>query len=145
MNIYFGGSITGGRGDVEMYAEFIDFLRRYGTVLTEHIGSVKLTDQGENLTAKEIHDRDVAWIKEADIVVADVSVTSLGVGYELGLAVSLRKPVVCLYRENGKRLSGMIDGCDKIKVVRYADIEDAKTKLKAHLEQAIAQPPRQTL
>ncbi|MEI7962017.1 MAG: nucleoside 2-deoxyribosyltransferase [archaeon] len=43
-----------------------------------------------------IFDRDVAWIKEADLVVAEVSMPSVGVGYEIGFAESLGKKIICL-------------------------------------------------
>ena len=42
VTIYFAGSIRGGRGDQAIYEEIIDRLRRYGTVLTEHVGDVNL-------------------------------------------------------------------------------------------------------
>ena len=43
MKIYFAGSIRGGRGDAEIYAQIIEFLQGYGEVLTEHIGDTSLT------------------------------------------------------------------------------------------------------
>ncbi|KAB0337781.1 hypothetical protein FD755_025470, partial [Muntiacus reevesi] len=50
-----------------------------------------------------IHDRDLAWLQQADAVVAEVTQPSLGVGYELGRAVALHKPVLCLFRPQSGR------------------------------------------
>ena len=51
------------------------------------------------------------WLQSADIVVAEVTTPSLGVGYELGIAEKLNIPVLCLYRpDKGNRLSAMVSG-----------------------------------
>uniref|UniRef100_A0A4W2F8K6 2'-deoxynucleoside 5'-phosphate N-hydrolase 1 n=1 Tax=Bos indicus x Bos taurus TaxID=30522 RepID=A0A4W2F8K6_BOBOX len=52
---------------------------------------------------KLIHDWDLAWLQQADVVVAEVTQPSLGVGYELGRAVALHKPVLCLFRPQSDR------------------------------------------
>ena len=125
--IYFAGSIRGGRDDKEIYAQMIAYLNKYGTILTEHVADQKLTSYWENHRTDEwIYDRDVSWIKESDIVVAEVSTPSLGVGYEIAHAEYLNKKILCLYRkQEGKRLSAMIKGSKKIVVKEYEKIDDA--------------------
>lgn len=130
MKIYFAGSIRGGRDDKELYASVISEVQRYGTVLTEHIGSLDLTEQGEVHTESFIFERDMAWVREADAVVAEVSTPSLGVGYELGQAEALGKPILCLYRpQEGKRLSAMVAGNSVLAVRTYKTIEDIQAIL----------------
>ena len=51
-------------------------------MLTEHIGDAALSELGEVGDDKKIHDRDLAWLIEADYLVAEVTTPSLGVGYE---------------------------------------------------------------
>lgn len=128
MNIYFAGSIRGGREDQDLYFSVIKELQKFGTVLTEHIGKKELGVMGENtLTDTEIFERDMAWIKESDVVVAEVTTPSLGVGYELGQAESMGKKIICLYRKvEGKRLSAMISGNSYMKVFEYESLEDIK-------------------
>ncbi len=111
MKIYFAGSIRGGRDDKELYLEIINLLGKYGRVLTEHIGDKTLSAIGEDGPTDEyIYDRDMAWLNEAAVVVAEVTTPSLGVGYEIG-HMEGKKPVLCLYREqDGKRISAMIGG-----------------------------------
>src|SRR6185436_7977216 len=112
MTIYFAGSISSGRGDQAIYAQIIGLLKRHGAVLTEHFGDASLTSAGETLADRDIHDRDLEWLRKADVLVAEVTTPSLGVGYEIGRAVEWGKRVVCLHRPfHGRRLSGMIAGC----------------------------------
>ncbi|XP_018518320.1 2'-deoxynucleoside 5'-phosphate N-hydrolase 1 [Lates calcarifer] len=116
MRIYFCGSIRGGRDDVTLYRRIVQKLQSYGTVLTEHVSSTDLTDRGEDASAagdKFIHDRDVEWLQQSDVVVAEVTQPSLGVGYELGRVVVMKKKTLCLFRpSSGRTLSAMIRGAD---------------------------------
>jgi nucleoside 2-deoxyribosyltransferase len=135
VTIYFAASISGGRGDQAIYSQIIQLLRGHGTVLTEHFGDPNLTAAGESLTDAAIHDRDIAWLRQADVLVAEVTTPSLGVGYEIGRAIEWGKRVVCLYRSSeGRRLSGMIAGCDAIEVHRYTDVAQLPALLQAALE-----------
>lgn len=125
MTIYFAGSIRGGRGDQAIYVEIIDRLRHYGMVLTEHVGDVNLSLGGENAADGDIHDRDLDWLRSADVLIAEVTTPSLGVGYEIGRAVEWGTRVICLYRPTeGKRLSGMIAGCRGVTVHEYSQAAD---------------------
>ena len=128
MNIYFAGAIRGGRHDIEIYKQIIGHLRKYGKVLTEHIGEDNLSEEGEiNLTDKYIHDRDVKWIDECDVFIAEVTRPSLGVGYELRTAIGMDKRILCIYRpEQTKRVSAMVTGAPKVKTEPYSTIEEAK-------------------
>jgi len=128
--IYFAGSITGGRGDSDLYAQIIELLKSYGTILTEHIGDKNLTSGGENKTSEYIYDRDINWVDEADFVIAEVSTPSLGVGYEIGRAEN-KKPILCLFRDQpNKRLSAMVAGNNNLNVQKYKTIDDIHKILK---------------
>ncbi|KAA0717648.1 2'-deoxynucleoside 5'-phosphate N-hydrolase 1 [Triplophysa tibetana] len=114
MNIYFCGSIRGGRQDVNIYQRIVKQLQKYGNVLTEHVSYDSLSDKGEDFVLngdKAIHDRDMKWLMMSDVIVAEVTQPSLGVGYELGHAMAMKKRVLCLFRpSSGKVLSAMIRG-----------------------------------
>ncbi|MCX6753215.1 MAG: nucleoside 2-deoxyribosyltransferase [Candidatus Nomurabacteria bacterium] len=124
--IYFAGSIRGGRDDKDIYAEIISLLKKYGPVLSEHIGDKNLSSQGQtSMTNKEIYQKDVNWINESDIIIAEVTNPSLGVGYELGLAESLKKKIIALYRVvDGKRLSAMVAGNSNITCIEYTEVSE---------------------
>lgn len=136
IKIYFAGSIRGGRKDAELYRKLIEHLGRYGRVLTEHLGNVNITASGEQLDAKEIYERDVRWLNESDIVVAEVSTPSLGVGYELCKAELLGIPILCLYRKSGGRTpSAMITGNKKFKISGYVDVGTAFKEIDAFVSE----------
>ncbi|OUW20736.1 MAG: nucleoside 2-deoxyribosyltransferase [bacterium TMED161] len=127
MKIYFAGSIRGGRNDAEIYSQIIEFLQGYGEVLTEHVGKKDLNSMGESaLSDKQIHDRDIKWLLESDLMVAEVTNPSLGVGYEIGRAIEAEKKIICLYRESDKKLSAMISGSKNIDTIKYYQLEDIK-------------------
>ena len=131
MNIYFAGSIRGGREDAAFYLQLIDYLKNFGEVLTEHVGDPKLTDAGDDGPDDNyIHDRDLGWLQSAEILIAEVTTVSMGVGYEIGRAVEMGKKILCLYRNNSeKSMSAMIAGCPEITLIKYKTLIDAKNAI----------------
>jgi nucleoside 2-deoxyribosyltransferase len=138
MKIYFAGSIRGGRDDAALYAALISRLRAFGEVLTEHVGDPELTRAGDDgPDDRSIHDRDMAWLAACDLIVAEVTMPSLGVGYELGCAVSMGKPVLCLHRPvAGRPLSAMVAGSGGIRTAAYADLDEAMKMVVSFLDAA---------
>lgn len=131
MKIYFAGSIRGGRDDKELYSRIIKLLSYYGTVLTEHIGDKTLSEMGEDgLSEEYIYKRDMRWLKESDVVVAEVTTPSLGVGYEIAKAEDLNKKILCIFRPTpDRRLSTMIAGNKQTTVTEYRSIEELEKVL----------------
>jgi len=128
MKIYFAGSIRAGRNDADIYLEIINHLKKYGEVLTEHVGNEQLSIKGEKgLSEKYIYDRDLEWLISSDVIIAEVTTPSLGVGYEIRFAVEHNKKILCLYKQQeGKKLSAMVLGCPQITNVNYDSITEAK-------------------
>ena len=135
MKIYFAGSIRGGRQDVEHYAAIVDFLRGFGEVPTEHVGDIGLSEAGDDgPDDRFIHDRDMTWLKACDLVVAEVTTPSLGVGYELGWATAMKKPVLCLFRGGAPHLlSAMVAGSPGIETVVYSGLAEAQHRISAFI------------
>ena len=123
MKIYFCGSIRGGRNDAAKYKRMIDALKVYGTVLTEHVGDPSLTDKGGDGGSDYIWKRDTDWLKECDLVIAECTQPSLGVGYELAFARFLEKPVHIFYGGEEGRLSAMLAGDPVFRIHEYSDEE----------------------
>ena len=132
--IYFCGSIRGGRKLAERYHRMIALLKEYGTVLTEHVGDPALTEKGNDGTSRFIWQRDTAWLRECDIVLAECSRPSLGVGYELAYAEALGKPVHVFYGGEEGRLSAMVAGCPQFCIHEYESEEDLFRVLRAVME-----------
>jgi len=134
MYIYFCGSIRGGRDLAATYDKMITMLGTYGKVLTEHLGSnEEIEDRDRMLSDNEIHDRDLQWIVESDVLVAEVTVPSLGVGYEIGRAIEMGKPVLCLFQQDTEyNISAMISGSDKVDMKYYKNFEEVEDLFKAY-------------
>lgn len=143
MKIYFAGSIRAGRKDYAIYQAMISWLQSFGEVLTEHVGDPSLSVAGNDGPAdRYIHDRDMAWLSICDVVVAEVTVPSLGVGYELGWATSLKKPVLCLYRAmEGCSLSAMIAGSPDIQTAVYSSLDEAKSIMEKFIIHSTSRNP----
>ena len=125
MNIYFAGSIRGGRDLQPLYLKLTNYLEATGhTVLTNHVAQESVLEGESGLSAREIFERDMEWLKVCDLFIAEVTVPSLGVGFEVASAVNLQKPVLCIHLE-GVELSAMIAGnsSKNIQVKEYTDAQ----------------------
>lgn len=121
--IYFAGSIRGGRADAGLYREIIRYMQKTDIVLTEHIGTnITLTEQG--IKDKDIYEQDITWMKESDLVIAECTCPSLGVGYELAYAESIKKPCYIFYRSSQCHLSAMLTGNDYYHIYSYESKEE---------------------
>lgn len=110
MNIYFSCSLTGGRTDEGVYGAIVDYLLAQGhRVPTAHLARSDVMALEQAVKPAEAYRRDVQWIEEADVLIAEVSTPSHGVGYEIALALSLGKQALCCYQQD-VRVSKMITG-----------------------------------
>ena len=119
--IYFAGSIRGGRADAELYQRVIEYLKRENRVLTEHIGSPALVSLEAGKTDTNIYEQDMGWLRESDLVIAECSTPSLGVGYELAFAEKLGKPVHIFFNRARGSLSAMLTGDEYFHIHYYTD------------------------
>jgi nucleoside 2-deoxyribosyltransferase len=110
MNIYFACSVTGGREFESVYQAIVSALTTNGhQVPTANLAEPDIAAQELKVAPREVYDRDVAWIRNCDALIAEVSVPSHGVGYEIGYALNAGKPVFCIHQE-GRKVSKMITG-----------------------------------
>jgi len=110
MKIFFAGSIRGGRQLIPRYQYIIRFLRSMNyTVISEHVAAEGLEIVEAKMKEQEIYEKDANWIEESDCVLAEITVPSIGVGYEICHAAKHKKPVLCLY-EAGSNASAMVLG-----------------------------------
>ena len=131
MKIYFAGSIRGGRVDAELYRRMISYMQSQGhNVLTEHVGSGKLclSEQGRDRDAA-IYNQDTAWLRESDVVIAECTCPSLGVGYELAYAERFEVPVHIFYNPSKCALSAMLTGDSYFHIHPYNTEEEVFSTL----------------
>lgn len=132
MKFYFAGAIRAGRENIEIYIKINELLKKYGVVLDKHVANPNVNKMEEKLTLEEIYDRDINWIKECDMVVAEVSTPSLGVGYELSYAENVGKRIICIC-DNNTNISAMIGGNRYFELIKYNDSDDLLSKLEDKL------------
>lgn len=126
MNIYFACSITGGRAFESVYQEFTRALLAEGhAVPTAHLAGSNVMALEKVIDPRVVYDRDVTWIRACDALIAEVSVPSHGVGYEIGFALSEGKRVLCL-AQAGLAVSKMITGNPhpELQVQYYRDVTE---------------------
>ena len=110
MNVYFACAITGGRDFEAVYQILVGALVQDGHVVpTAHLAKPGVISAEAILDPQEVYTPDAGWIRQCDVLVAEVSVPSHGVGYEVGFALSLEKRVLALYQE-GRNISKMLRG-----------------------------------
>ena len=119
--VYFAGSIRGGRSDAALYRDMIDHINKTAYVLTEHVGKKEVFELEKDMTDRDIYEQDTAWIRECDLVIAECTCPSLGVGYEPAYAEHQKKPCHILYRANEVSLSAMLAGDSYFKIHPYED------------------------
>ncbi len=141
MKIYFACSITGGRQDAEIYRIMVEALQSDGHDIPSAVFAVPLPGGGETTMQPEaIYRRDTAWIEACDVLIAEVSTPSHGVGYEIGYALHLGKPVLCLHRAE-KTVSKMLTGNPDtlMQVMGYTDVKNGVAKMRAYLAKILAE------
>ena len=127
MKIYFACSITGGREFEADYQEIVAALTADGhEIPTSHLAQSDVMENERKLTPQDVYDRDVNWIRNCDVLIAEVSAPSHGVGYEIGFALNIGKPVLCLHQKE-RRVSKMITGNkdSAITVQAYTNVAEA--------------------
>jgi nucleoside 2-deoxyribosyltransferase len=134
MKLFFAGSIRGGGGYGKVYRRIIALLSSHGEVISEHPydnGSPKKEKGNADST---IYTRDTETIRLSDLVFAEVSHPSIGVGYEIAFAESIGIPVIALYHGGSEhRLSAMISGNKKIVTLTYDTFEELSSLLDKEL------------
>ena len=110
MNIYFACSITGGRDFESVYRTITKALTEdCHEVPTAHLAETGVMALEAVIDPQDVYRRDITWIRASDVLIAEVSAPSHGVGYEIGYALGLGKPVLAIYEE-GRKVSKMISG-----------------------------------
>ena len=140
LQIYFAGAIRGGRDDARLYTHLIRALDRFGRVLTQHVGDSELLGQEQSMSETAIFERDMKWLRAADLVIAEVTTPSLGVGYEIAQALAWGKPTLCLFRPpSGRALSALIAGNPALRVKNYVSQAEATALIEEFIRATMPQ------
>ena len=136
MNIYFSGSIYGGRQKLESYKKLVKELAKFGKVLNEEVADDNVLISEESVSDNDVFESLVNRLGQADVVFAEVTVPSLGVGYEIGYANSHNKRIICVYDKTvTSKITTMLRGNNKLKIIPYTDINEIINNLENILKE----------
>jgi nucleoside 2-deoxyribosyltransferase len=113
MKIYLGFTVAGNRSSVEAAKKILSALQSMGhEVLTSHLLREDAWDADRRVPPQEIFARDMKWLAECDIFVAEVSGSSFGLGFETGylLGATAKKTVLFYELAAEHRISLLIVG-----------------------------------
>ena len=134
MKIYISGSIYGGTQKISTYKILVKELEKYGQVMNKQVADENTIKNEKYQKDEEIFQDLERKLNEADIIFAEVSIPSLGVGYELGFADKLNKKIIAIYDKNYvDKVSTMIRGNKRIELIPYNDILEITDNLRALL------------
>jgi len=119
VTIYLACTVRGDRGGVAAGRAISERLHELGhQVLTTHLLADDVNEAESKLTEEDVYRRDLDWLSQCDVLVAEASGSTYGVGFEVGYVLG-RSPVtgqqvVLLYdRTRRHAISRLIVGnCD---------------------------------
>jgi len=112
MNIYLACTVRGDRGAVTALHGIADWLEREGhTVLTKHLLADDVEASESTLTERDVFERDMEWLRSADLLIAEASGSSYGVGFEVGYVLGRAE-------HSGQRVLLLFDAARRDRVSR---------------------------
>ena len=118
MTIYLACTVRGDRGGVLAGRAICERLQRHGhEVLTTHLLADDVDTAEAQVTEHQLFRRDLEWLTSCDVLVAEASGSSYGVGFEvgyvLGRAETTGQRVILLYDTARRdKVSRLITGND---------------------------------
>ncbi len=88
MRVYLACTVRGERGGVAAGRAICQQLQRHGhEVLTTHLLAEDVDRAEAELTEQQVYRRDLDWLSRCDVLVAEASGSSYGVGFEVGFLI----------------------------------------------------------
>ena len=85
MNIYLACTVRGDRSAVAIARALADAVECMGhTILTRHLLADDPDADEGRLTERAVYERDIGWLEACDVLIAEASGSSYGVGFEVG-------------------------------------------------------------
>jgi len=145
MRIYFGVTVAGDRSNVETARRMVQCLEDLGhKVLTRHLVSQEARAADRMLGPQAVYRRDMAWLRQCDLLVAEASGSSFGVGFEAGYLLGGNRTKVILFYDFNLRdkISLLLTGNthENCTVVAYSTFAEVERFIKNHVGRAQTSP-----
>jgi hypothetical protein len=140
MKIYFGFTVAGDRSAVMAARRIVGILEEMRhEVLTRHLVEDTAWEADRSITPKEVYRRDMKWLAQCDMFLAEVSGSSFGLGFETGylLGATTKKVVLFYRREVESKISLLITGVThpNCTLVPYSDLNEVEVWIRNNLVQ----------
>ncbi len=140
MKIYFGFTVAGDRSSVMAARKIVELVVQMGhEVLTRHLVEDNAWEADRLITAREVYLRDMKWLEQCDLFMAEVSGSSFGLGFETGyLLGATTKKVVLFYRRDVEtKISLLITGIThpNYRLASYSDLDEVEIWIRNNLSQ----------
>jgi nucleoside 2-deoxyribosyltransferase len=144
MTIYLACTVRGDRGGVLAGRAICEHLLAQGhEVLTTHLLADDVNAAEASLTEGDVYRRDLEWLSRCDLLIAEASGSSYGVGFEVGYVlgragISGQQVVLVYDRARRDAVSRLITGnCDaSCTTFAYGSLDE----LIAFIEERVARP-----
>jgi hypothetical protein len=113
MKIYLGFTVAGSRSSIEAAKRILTVLQSLGhEVLTSHLMSEDAWRADRSVAPQKIFARDMNWLAECDLFIAEVTGSSFGLGFETGylLGATTKKTILFFEQDAEHRISLLITG-----------------------------------
>lgn len=136
MQVYLAAAMTNPDRDLPTIGLFLAAIESRGhRVPTRHVADPGGKEADRRLTDSELAQRDLAWVAASDVLVAEVSTPSHGVGIEVMAALARSLPVLLL-RRTGAPVSRLLLGLPGVTVTAYRDADEGCAAIAAFLARA---------
>ena len=124
MEILILGSLPKNKEEENLYNLIVGICKKHASDISSPIDTAQF-----NGTDEERYERAVKKVEEADLIIGEQSSPSTGQGVEIGIAITLNKPLIIISNTE-ETVSGLIKGCPILKeTIIYPDTENLKLKL----------------
>ena len=132
MKIYFGFTVAGDRSAINIARKVVWLLEELGhEVLTRHLVDDNAWEADRLISPQDVYRRDITWLAQCDLFIAEVSGSSFGLGFETGylLGATSTKVILLYRREFEQKVSLLISGnththCTLVPYTAVGEVED---------------------
>lgn len=125
MRIYLAAAMTNAARDPGAVGVLLSHIEALGhQVPTSHVAAPDGRSRDAELSNAQLAQRDLSWVASSDVLVAEVSTPSHGVGIEVLAATRSGKPVLLLHSRDAA-VSRLLLGLPGVEAYPYASVHDA--------------------
>jgi 2'-deoxynucleoside 5'-phosphate N-hydrolase len=138
MKIYFGFTVAGDRSALETARRLVQLLEGLGhEVLTRHLVNDDAWGKDRLISPQDVYRRDMAWLQQCEVLIAEVSGSSFGLGFETGylLGATAKKVILFYRRDLEKKISLLITGNThpNCTLAPYSNVTDVESFITSNL------------